>query len=107
MKKKPSGPKWLLLLVAFSLICSTVMMGVVQATLSPVNPVPWPTEKQPNPVEQKIAEFRAKGMTDDQIIEELRKFGMGWNPESGATAVGIVRPPGGDMPPRPNPYLFR
>ena len=83
MKKKPFGPKCLLFLATFSLICSTIMMGVVQATLSPVNPVPWPTEKQVNPVEQKIAEFRAEGMTDDQITEELWKFGMGWNPETG------------------------
>ena len=90
MKKKTFfsiGPKWLLFLTAFSLICSTVIMGVVQATLSPLNHVSWPTKNFVNPVEAKISEFRAKGMTDAQITEELGKLGMGWDPNSGATGM--------------------
>ena len=90
VKKKTGisiGQKWLLLLTAFALICSTVIIPVVQATLSASNDKPWPTKKHVNPVEPKIAEFRAKGMTDAQITEELRKLGMGWDPNSGATAM--------------------
>jgi len=112
MKKKTFfsiGPKWLLFLTAFSLICSTVIMGVVQATLSPLNHVPWPTKNFVNPVEAKIAEFRAKGMTDAQITEELGKLGMGWDPNSGATGMIGDGPSPKElgMPPRLHHYFFR
>ncbi|MDG6223064.1 MAG: hypothetical protein IAX21_01720 [Candidatus Bathyarchaeota archaeon] len=81
------GKKWFLLLAVFSLISSTLAMPIVLATFSTSNANPWPTKNHVNPVEPKIAEFRAKGMTDAQITEELRKLGMGWDPKSGATGI--------------------
>ncbi|MCJ7773486.1 MAG: hypothetical protein MUP22_10185 [Desulfobacterales bacterium] len=91
MKKKTGisiEKKWFLLLTAFSLIFSALAMPVlVQATLTASKRKPWPTKNLVNPVEPKIAEFKAKGMTDAQITVELRKLGMGWDPNSGATGL--------------------
>lgn len=81
------GKKWFFLLAAFSLISSTLAMPIALATFSASNAKPWPTKNHVNPVEAKIAEFRAKEMTDAQITDELRKLGMGWDPKSGATGM--------------------
>jgi hypothetical protein len=88
MKKKQVSllKKWFLLLAAFSLIFPAIILPV-QGTSLTSKANPWPTKKFVNPVEPKIAEFKAKGMTDVQITEELKKLGMGWNPKSGATAL--------------------
>jgi hypothetical protein len=79
--------KMFLLLTASSLLCSLAIIPLAQATLPPINRVPWLTNDFVNPVEPKIAEFKAKGLTEAQITEELGKLGMGWNPDSGATAL--------------------
>lgn len=41
-----------------------------------------------NPVTLKIQEFRAQGLSDDQITVELEKLGMGWYSKTGATWIG-------------------
>ncbi len=41
-------------------------------------------------VEMKIREFKAQGMNDTQIVEELEKIGMWWNLETGSTALGTM-----------------
>jgi hypothetical protein len=51
-------------------------------------PPPYPTDNAVNPVADKIAELRAQGLTDDQIVQELPKFGMGWIPETGSSWIG-------------------
>jgi hypothetical protein len=89
MKKRSGisiGKKWLLFLTVFSLIISAVISEVQSIPSSSINK-PWPTKNFVNPVELKIAEFKAKNMTDEQITIELRKLGMGWDPNSGATGM--------------------
>jgi hypothetical protein len=41
-----------------------------------------------DPVTVKVWELKTQGLNDTQIIAELRKLHMGWNPETGATAIG-------------------
>jgi hypothetical protein len=91
MKKKTDKTVFatvLLHIIALSLICSPAIIAVVGANISSSDDKPWTIPKDfVNPVELKIAEFRAKDITDEQITEELEKLRMGWDPKSGATAM--------------------
>jgi hypothetical protein len=51
-----------------------------------------PPENFVDPVTLKIQEFRAQGLSDDEIIVALEKLNMGWYPETGATWIGKVVP---------------
>ena len=42
-------------------------------------------EEYMDPVTIKINEYKANGLTDEQITVELEKLGMGWYPKTGAT----------------------
>jgi len=41
-----------------------------------------------DPVTLKIQEFRAQGLSDDQLTVEHEKLGMGWYPKTSATWIG-------------------
>jgi hypothetical protein len=53
---------------------------------------PYPVGYAVDPVGDAIKEFRAQGLTDEQIVQELEKLGMWWNPLSGARGLGIFIP---------------
>ena len=46
-----------------------------------------------SPVTLKIRELKDKGLTEAEIITELEKLGMGWNPKTGDKWVGRLATP--------------
>jgi len=55
---------------------------------------PWmPPDDYVDPVMLKVRELKEQGLNDTQIIAELEKLGMGWNPETGATWIGTTLSP--------------
>lgn len=62
-----------------------------------------------DPVTLKIEEFKAKGMNDDQITEELDKLDMGWYPETGAVWMKGEQPTDEELKnllPLPEPFCI-
>jgi hypothetical protein len=53
-------------------------------------PPPYPVGDVVNPVDNKIKECRAQGLNDDQIVQELVKLGIVWNPETGSAIIGGI-----------------
>lgn len=45
-----------------------------------------------DPVDQKIQELKAQGIADSEIVKELRKINIYWNPETNVKSAGIVEP---------------
>ena len=52
-----------------------------------------PPEDFVNPVTLKINEFRAAGLSDEEITVQLAALGMGWYPATGATWIGEALSP--------------
>jgi hypothetical protein len=78
----------LIILVFSSMICP-----VIGQVIKKEGEYTWnPPENFADPVTLKIQEFRAQGLSDDEIIVELEKLNMGWYPETGATWIGKVVP---------------
>jgi hypothetical protein len=68
----------------------SIMLPVAgQVNVQTVDIDAWqPPENFVDPVTLKIQEFRAQGLSDDEITVELEKLNMGWYPETGATWIG-------------------
>jgi hypothetical protein len=80
-----------LVLTILSVTMFNVVAQVGESTSTfDAQPSSCPTEKYVNPVEDKINEFRAQGLTDEQITIELEKLGMRWPPYPMGNAVDPV-----------------
>jgi hypothetical protein len=89
MVKKKSAYGLTAMFLAISML-SLMMLAVAAQTDNQASGVgSWqPPKDFVDPVTLKIQEFRAQGLTDDEITVELEKLGMGWYPKTGATWLG-------------------
>ena len=77
------------LLFAVLMFSSLLLSVAAQTDILTVGSNSWqPPENFVDPVTIKIQEFRAQGLSDDEITVELEKLNMGWYPETGATWIG-------------------
>ena len=49
----------------------------------------WETKHYVDPVTMEVRELQAQGVSDEQIVSKLATMGLGWDPETGSTWVGI------------------
>jgi hypothetical protein len=87
---KNKGAYCLMALLFAVLMLSSLLLSVTAQTDSQtIGSTSWqPPENFVDPVTIKIQEFRAQGLSDDEITVELEKLNMGWYPETGATWIG-------------------
>ena len=88
VKKKSAYCLTAMLLVA-SMLSSMMLTVTAQVDNQASGIGSWqPPKDFVDPVTLKIQEFRAQGLSDDEITVELEKLGMGWYPKTGATWIG-------------------
>jgi hypothetical protein len=84
----------LMAILLTTLLSSTFLTVAAQSYNPLVENNNWqPPRNFVDPVTSKIQEFRAQGLSDDQITLELQKLGMGWYPKTGATWIGTPLTP--------------
>jgi len=97
------------ILLAFSMLCSMTFIATANADISDSEDKPsLGVRGFVDPVTLKIEEFKAKGMNDAQITEELDKLDMGWYPETGAVWMKEEQPTDEELKsllPLPEPFV--
>lgn len=89
MVKKKSACCLIATLLVFSMLYSMMLTVAAQTDNLTTGIGSWqPPENFVDPVTLKIQEFKAQGLSDDEITVELEKLGMGWYPKTGATWIG-------------------
>ena len=89
MIKKKSACCLTAVFLVISMLSSMVLTVTAQTENRSSGIGSWqPPKNFVDPVTLKIQQFRAQGLSDDQITVELQKLYMGWYPKTGATWIG-------------------
>ncbi|MEM0202751.1 MAG: hypothetical protein QXO16_01385 [Archaeoglobaceae archaeon] len=57
-----------------------------------------------SPVIVVVERLKAKGYSDEEVVEILKKYNMGYDPKTGATWIGIAPEEIEKLPPRKYPF---
>lgn len=90
MKKKS-----IFCLLAIFVVTTTIILLPMSLAASTESASPWmPPSNFIDPVTLKVQEFKAQGLSNAQILTQLDKLGMCWNPQTGDTQMkGMTLPP--------------